>query len=60
MNQPLLEEHFFRKFFDMRLLELMKIIMVSDSASHARFHFDSITDEIIANVNKQKLIFLKY
>ena len=37
MNSPLLEEKYIKIFFTKRLVELMRIIMVYDSASHSMF-----------------------
>ena len=37
MNRPLLEEKYIKSFFTKRLVELMRIIMIYDSASHSLF-----------------------
>ena len=37
MNDPLLEEKYIKIFFTKRLLELMRVIMIYDSASHSLF-----------------------
>jgi hypothetical protein len=37
MNKPLLPEIYIKKYFDKRLIELMRIIMVYDSCSHSLF-----------------------
>jgi hypothetical protein len=54
MNQPILNSEEFKSFFDNRLLQLMKIIMVNDSASHSKWINEGVTDEIIENLNKLK------
>ena len=38
MNDPLLEEKYIKIFFTKRLIELMRIIMIYDSASHSSFY----------------------
>jgi hypothetical protein len=54
MNHPILTKDEFKYFFDARLLELMKLIMVNDSASHSKFSNDSLNKEIINNLNNLK------
>lgn len=62
MNRPLLPERYILKFFDLRLIELMRYIMVYDSCSHSLFkggiwvqeinkHIDQIREIIIRNTN---------
>ena len=50
MNNPLLEEKYITKFFDIRLLELMRIIMVYDSCSHSLFKNSNWVYEINKNI----------
>ncbi len=52
MNQPVLNDNEITLFFDHRLLELMRIIMINDSASHSKFKSKSFTDEINQNLDK--------
>lgn len=59
MNDPLLDKKYIIEFFDIRLLELMRIILVYDSSSHCLFngkwiqkidkHFDLLVNELINN-----------
>jgi hypothetical protein len=37
MNHPILEEKYIKIFFTKRLIELMRVIMIYDSASHCLF-----------------------
>jgi hypothetical protein len=52
MNDPLLENEFTKQIFDKRLLELMRIIMVNDSAAHSLFSGSSYSDELNSNLDK--------
>ena len=51
MNSPLLDEKYILKYFDIRLLELMRVIMVYDSCSHSLFLYDSWVPEINKNID---------
>lgn len=62
MNRPLLPESHIVKFFDLRLIELMRYIMVYDSCSHSLFkggiwvqeinkHIDQLRELIVTNTN---------
>jgi hypothetical protein len=57
MNFPLLDEGLVKLFFDYRLIDMMKIIMVNDSASHSKFTGESFTEEIIENLNILRQLF---
>ena len=48
MNDPLLDEKYIIQFFDIRLLELMRIIMIYDSFSHSLFQ----NSDWISQINK--------
>lgn len=48
MNKPLLEEKYIKIFFTKRLIELMRVIMIYDSASHCLF----IGGKWISQINK--------
>ena len=37
LNKPLLDKKYIKEFFDVRLLELMRIILIYDSSSHCLF-----------------------
>ena len=54
MNSPLLEEKYVKIFFNKRLAELMRIIMIYDSSSHSMF-FGSYWPSVI-NKNMDKII----
>ena len=58
MNSPLLEEKYIKIFFTKRLVELMKIIMVYDSASHSMFFGSYWVKEINSNMNEITKLFL--
>ena len=51
MNSPLLDEKYILKYFDIRLLELMRIIMIYDSSSHSLLSQDSWVPEINKNID---------
>ena len=38
MNPPLLEEKYIKIFFDKRLTEMIRIIMIYDSTSYSKFY----------------------
>ena len=52
MNSPLLDEKYIKIFFTKRLVELMRIIMVYDSASHSMFFGSNWSEEINKNIDK--------
>ena len=52
MNSPLLDEKHIKLFFTKRLVELMRIIMVYDSASHSLFFGSNWVKEINKNIDK--------
>ncbi len=51
MNKSLLEEKYIKQIFDWRLLELMRIVMVNDSAAHSLFSGESFAKEINENLD---------
>jgi hypothetical protein len=51
MNKVLLEENFIKQLFNLRLLELMRIVMINDSASHTLFSGQIFTEEINESLN---------
>lgn len=51
MNKPLLEDDYLYLFFDIRMIELMRIIMNNDSASHANFSSKSYSEELMNNID---------
>ena len=51
MNSPLLDEKYIIKYFDIRLLELMRVIMVYDSCSHSLILYDSWVPQINKNID---------
>ena len=52
MNSPLLEEKYVKIFFNKRLAELMRIIMIYDSSSHSMFYGSYWPSEINKNMDK--------
>ena len=52
MNSPLLEEKYIKIFFTKRLVELMRIIMIYDSASHSMFYGSSWIEPINSNIDE--------
>ena len=52
MNSPLLEEKYIKLFFNKRLAELMRIIMIYDSSSHSMFFGSYWPQEINKNMDK--------
>ena len=52
MNKPLLDNKYIKIFFDIRLIELMRIIMVYDSASHSLFEGGNWIEEINKNLDE--------
>ena len=57
MNSPLLEEKYFKIFFNKRLAELMRIIMVYDSSSHTMFYGSDWPEQINKNMDKIMTLF---
>ena len=57
MNSPLLEEKYIKIFFNKRLVELMRIIMVYDSASHSMFSGSNWVKEINKNIDEITKLF---
>ena len=66
MNNPLLPDEYILKYFDLRLFEMMKIIMICDAASHdiidgqewveqINKHLILVKNKIIANNKKNNL-----
>lgn len=58
MNKVLLEDHFIKQLFDWRLLELMRIVMVNDSAAHSLFSGKSFAEEINKNLDELRTTLL--
>jgi hypothetical protein len=50
-NKVLLEDIFIKQLFDLRLLELMRIVMINDSAAHTLFS-GLVFQEINWNIDK--------
>ena len=58
LNKPLLDKKYIKEFFNLRLLELMRIILIYDSSSHCLFegkweqkidkHFDLLIKELFS------------
>ena len=57
MNSPLLEEKYIKIFFDKRLAEMMRIIMIYDSASHSMFFGSNWPEQINKNMDKVMKLF---
>jgi hypothetical protein len=57
MNSPLLEEKYIKIFFTKRLVELMRIIMVYDSASHSMFFGSYWVEQINLNMDEVTKLF---
>ena len=57
MNSPLLEEKYIKIFFNKRLAELMRIIMVYDSSSHSMFYGSNWPEQINKNMDKIMKLF---
>ena len=57
MNQPLLEEKYIKIFFTKRLIELMRVIMIYDSASHCLFDGGKWTFQINKHVDELVKLF---
>jgi hypothetical protein len=57
MNKPLLDNKYIKIFFDIRLIELMRIIMVYDSASHSLFEGGNWIEEINKNLDEVRNLF---
>ena len=51
MNSPLLEEKYIKIFFDKRLAEMMRIIMIYDSSSHSMFFGSNWPEQINKNMD---------
>ena len=58
MNRPLLPENYIKKLFDLRLIELMRIIMVFDSCSHSLFTGGNWIKEINKHINLLRNLFI--
>ena len=58
MNCPLLPENYIKKLFDLRLIELMRIIMVFDSCSHSLFTGGNWIKEINKHINLLRNLFI--
>ena len=58
MNNPLLPDEYILKYFDLRLLEMMRIIMVCDSVSHIMINDEEWVEQINKQLNiiRQKII----
>jgi hypothetical protein len=52
MNTPVLEEDQAKVFYNIRLFQLMKFIMINDSAAHSGFAAKSFQDELNNNLGK--------
>ena len=52
MNKPLLEEKDIKRFFTKRLVELMRVIMIYDSASHSLFNGGNWCKEINKHIDE--------
>ena len=60
INYPLLDEKYIKELFDVRLLELMRIILIYDSSSHCVFGSSKWEQKIDKHFDKLiKKIFLK-
>ena len=57
MNSPLLDVKYIKIFFTKRLVELMRIIMVYDSASHSMLSGSNWPEEINKNIDKITKLF---
>ena len=57
MNSPLLEEKYIKIFFDKRLAEMMRIIMIYDSSSHSMFFGSNWPELINKNMDKVMKLF---
>jgi hypothetical protein len=52
MNNPLLNKNQILSVFnDKRLLEMMRVIMINDSASYSLFREDTVSEEINLNID---------
>ena len=58
MNSPLLEEKYIKIFFDKRLAEMMRIIMIYDSASHSMFYGSYWPEQINKNMDEVMKLFV--
>ncbi len=47
MNKSILEENYLKQIFDLRLLELMRIVMVNDSAAHSLFSGETLLRKLM-------------
>ena len=58
MNDPLLPEKYILKYFDLRLIEIMRIIMICDSASHIMIKDEEWVEQINKHLNiiREKII----
>lgn len=57
MNNPLLDEKYIMLFFDLRLIEMMRFIMVYDSSSHSLFKGGKWVQEINKHITQLRLLF---
>ena len=57
MNSPLLEDKYIKIFFDKRLAEMMRVIMIYDSCSHSMFYGSNWPELINKNMDKVMKLF---
>lgn len=57
MNKPLLPKEYIPIFFDLRLIELMRVIMVYDSSSYSLTTKDNWVTEINKHIDQVRLLF---
>ena len=57
MNRPLLDEKYIKIFFSKRLIELMRVIMIYDSASHSLFNKGEWTEQINKHIDELLKLF---
>ena len=57
MNSPLLEDKYIKIFFDKRLAEMMRVIMIYDSCSHSMFFGSNWPELINKNMDKVMKLF---
>jgi len=57
MNRPLLPENYIKNLFDLRLIELMRIIMIYDSCSHSLFMGGNWIKQINKHINLLRNLF---
>lgn len=67
VNEPILDEKYIKELFDVRLLEIMRIILIYDSSSHCLFgnskweqkidkHFNRLIKKI--NISENQIVYL--